>query len=323
MGKKRAVCWLAMSLVLLSLSAACIRVNTLVGPNRLRGRVAYQIFNNVRSQLFIVHSDDRENPIRLTTSLSDDVLPRWSPDGKKVAFLSDREGAPGFFRLYQMNDDGTNVRELFDPVADPEGDLEFSWAPDGRHIALINSVTELRTDRRQLYIMDTQTLARQKVLTSLPNRFQPDWSPDGRTIALVSLNPGTNVSALQLLSYPELELQTVNLGSLRANFPRWAPDSKHLAFLAVPANGVLDAFQVFVADAITFETHQLTAIAGGYSSRDRSPGLRTASGSSSPPQVTMCSSRVFAIYLLLRKTERHSRVSPTTAMTNPLPTGRS
>lgn len=263
MGIQRAVCWLGVSVVLLSLGAACERVNTLVGPNRLRGRVAYQLFNNVRSQLFILHSDDRENPIRLTTSLSDDVLPRWSPDGKSIAFLSDREGVPGLFRLYQMKDDGTNVSGLFDPVADPEGDLEFSWAPDGRHIALINSVSGIRTDRRQLYILDTQTLARQRVLTALPNRYAPDWSPDGRTIALVSLNSGTNVSTLQLLSYPELDLQTVDLGGLRANFPRWAPDSRHLAFLAIPAGGALNAFQVFVADATTYQTRQLTAIEGG------------------------------------------------------------
>lgn len=263
MGIQRKVGWLALSVIFLSLGAACERVNTLVGPNRQRGRVAYQIFNNVRSQLFVLQSDDRENPIRLTTTLSDDVFPRWSPDGKTIAFLSDREGVPGLFRLYQMNDDGTSVRELFDPVADPEGDLEFSWAPDGRHIALINSVSGVRTDRRQLYILDTRTLARQRVLTALPNRYAPDWAPDGNTIALVSLNSGTNVSTLQLLSYPELELRTADLGGLQANFPRWAPDSRHLAFLAIPAGGALDEFQVFVADAMTFETRQLTAIEGG------------------------------------------------------------
>ena len=51
----------------------------------------------------------------------DDVLPAWSPDGKKIAFVSGRDGNN---EIYVMNADGTGVTRL---TKDPGEDLDPTW----------------------------------------------------------------------------------------------------------------------------------------------------------------------------------------------------
>lgn len=253
--------WIGLpALVALLLGSGCERDRSLVGPSRLRGRIVYNAIQNFTSQIQVIFPDDPANPRRLIDSRTDDVAPRWSPDGSQIAFLSDREGAPGFFRLYVMNADGSNIRELFDPVVDPEGDLEFSWAPDGRHIALINRVRPPRTDRRQLFILNVETLERQLIAPSLPDRFSPDWSPDGARIAFVSDSP-TTAPTLNLITYPDLVIRVINVDLGRMNFPRWSPDGHALAFVGAPDDNT--PYQLFMAEGPVFTVRQISHIEGG------------------------------------------------------------
>ncbi len=252
----------ALTLILILLIClVCERSQDPVGPTRLRGRIVYTEIVNFVFQLFVMQPNDPHNSYRLLNSLTDDLAPRWSPDGTKIAFLSDREGVPGFFRLYMVDDDGTNVHGLFDTVIHPEGDLEFSWAPDGKHIALINKIRGFRNDRRQLFILDVQTLVRQRVADALPNRFVPDWSPDGARIAFLSASLNRPGADLSLLSFPGLQLSTVDVGINRINFPRWSPDGQRLAFVGTPDDTT--NFQLYVAEGIALVPRQVTFIEGG------------------------------------------------------------
>jgi TolB protein len=67
--------------------------------------------------------------VRLTNDPAVDFGPRWSPDGTKVAFVSDRDGSPlidGTLEIYVMNADGTGVKRLtYDSAADA------AWSPAG------------------------------------------------------------------------------------------------------------------------------------------------------------------------------------------------
>lgn len=245
------------------IGAGCERVNTPVGPTKLRGRIVFYAFDlNTISQLFIVFPDDPSSARYIVNTGTADLAPRWSPDGTQIAFVSDREGSPGLFRLYVMDADGRNVRGLFDPFRHPEGDLEFAWSPDGKKIALVNRVTGFRNNRRSLYIVNVETLDRQLVARSLPNRFSPDWSPDGSRIAFISNDPRNGSVDLHIMSYPDLTLQTLNTSLRRTNFPRWSPDGKNLAFTAVPDPSSLES-QIFIADSATFNITQVTHIEGG------------------------------------------------------------
>ena len=61
-----------------------------------------------------------------------DAAGKYSPDGRRVAFFSDREGNP---RLYSIAADGTDLR----PLTTDSTSYELAWSPDGRQIAFYSN----------------------------------------------------------------------------------------------------------------------------------------------------------------------------------------
>jgi hypothetical protein len=75
------------------------------------------------------HFDDLQ---QLTVSPGLDIDPDWSPDGKNIAFASDREEEAGF-QIYVMNADGSDQKRL--GQVQPGENSHPSWSPDGSQIA--------------------------------------------------------------------------------------------------------------------------------------------------------------------------------------------
>src|SRR5262249_53563144 len=69
------------------------------------------------------------SPQQLITSDKNDFSPRWSADGKSLAFLSTREGAPQIYVADAANPNGSNPRKV---TSAPEGVSEFIWSPNGK-----------------------------------------------------------------------------------------------------------------------------------------------------------------------------------------------
>ncbi len=68
------------------------------------------------------------------TSAKNDDTPRWSRDGRQIAFLSTRDGAP---QIFVAASDGSDPRKV---TSVPEGVAEFIWSPDGKHFAFVTDV---------------------------------------------------------------------------------------------------------------------------------------------------------------------------------------
>ena len=84
------------------------------------------------SKEIYVMDDDGGNQRRLTNSPEkDDVYPSWSPDGKYIAFSSERDGNFDIFDIYVMDADGGNLQNL---TNNPWADDMPSWSPDGTRI---------------------------------------------------------------------------------------------------------------------------------------------------------------------------------------------
>lgn len=95
-------------------------------------------------EIHVVAIDESEL-VRLTNDDAEDVLPLWSPDGKQIAFLSNREGS---FDLYVMNADGTNVKRTVQLEIEHETDLidhDYYWLPDGQHMLYDDRLITLET----------------------------------------------------------------------------------------------------------------------------------------------------------------------------------
>jgi len=105
-----------------------------------------------------------------------DAAGRWSPDGSKIAFYSDRDGN---LEIYVMDADGGNPLRL---TNDPGMDMDPAWSPDGTKIAF----TSNRDGDFEIYVMNADG----SNLTRLTDHSGMDmdvaWSPDGTLIAFAS-----------------------------------------------------------------------------------------------------------------------------------------
>ncbi|MBW3656576.1 MAG: hypothetical protein KY444_10760, partial [Gemmatimonadetes bacterium] len=127
------------------------------------------------TELVLVDADGR-NPRPLTGD-DPDVrwsMPRWSPDGSRIAASRWRTG--GLFDVVVMDTAGRVVREV---TADRALDLHPAWSPDGRYVVFSSD----RTGISNLYAYDLQAGRLMQVSNLLSGGFQPDVSPDGRWIA--------------------------------------------------------------------------------------------------------------------------------------------
>src|SRR5437764_229356 len=110
----------------------------------------------------------------LTDGKANDGDPAWSPGGRRIAFVSARDGPPN---VYVMDADGKNVVQC-STAENANGNVFPAWSPDGKRIAfgdLVEGVLQVR-------VCDGDGKNAQ-TLTSGNTSCFPAWSPDGKKIA--------------------------------------------------------------------------------------------------------------------------------------------
>ena len=155
---------------------------------------------------------------RLTRHFNIDTSPTWSPDGKKIAFTSDRSGT-GSPQIYIMDaekgDKGKVTRISFGSSYNDNP----AWSPDGDKIAY----TSRQGRKFQISVYDLNTHKSQIVTSSLGSSEQPSWSPDGRFLVFRKrTNSGFNIFILRLGSKAVRQLTF----SGKSHSPSWSPYSK-------------------------------------------------------------------------------------------------
>jgi len=137
-------------------------------------------------------------------------LPAVSPDGSRIAFVSDRGGSP---QIYLMRADGSDIRRVTF-----EGSYNTSpgWSPTGDRI-----VFSCRRGKNQICIVKPDGSALTQ-LTESGNNEDPSFSPDGRFITFSSDRDGKK--GIYIMRANGEAQKKVSPQGLRSNAPAWSPN---------------------------------------------------------------------------------------------------
>jgi dipeptidyl aminopeptidase/acylaminoacyl peptidase len=215
------------------------------------------------------------DPVRLTTSNKRDTEPRWSPDSRRLAFISTRDDNKG--QIFLISPFGGEAQKLTDSKTAVQS---FAWSPDGRRIAYVAAEQpSADEDKRQkdkddtivvdqnykmsrIWVIDVETKKAVELVKGDYSASDPQWSPDGKTIAYVTVptpkaDDGgvTDIWAADVDSAKSRRL-TNNEGPDAS--PRWSPDGSKIAYLSRDEkNGLLGQVHLTIMAADGSGRHEL------------------------------------------------------------------
>jgi dipeptidyl aminopeptidase/acylaminoacyl peptidase len=210
------------------------------------------------------------DPVQLTqTPFASEWLPQWRPDGKAIAFLSDR-GEDEVTQIWLLPADGGEARQI---TKVKSGVSDFVWSPNGMQIAFVAEDDEPETAkdsrgkdkpkppivttryqfkedgrdyltkrRQHLYLVDIEN-GRVTLLTPGDyDEWLPSWSPDGKLLAFVSKrqgDPDRNMNFDVYVMAPAAGAQPRRVSTFEGtdvdpyweSRPEWSPDSGKLLWL--------------------------------------------------------------------------------------------
>lgn len=147
-------------------------------------RIAYitavGLGNNTTYSLIVADSDGF-NPQVVARSRESLLSPHWSPDGKKIAYVSFESGNSAIY----VQDITTGQRQLVS--ARPRGiNSAPAWSPDGSKLAISLSYS----GNPEIYVMDVASRQETRLTKTLSINTEPVWSPDGQSIYFTSDRSG-------------------------------------------------------------------------------------------------------------------------------------
>ncbi|MFL5758740.1 MAG: alpha/beta fold hydrolase [Thermomicrobiales bacterium] len=224
---------------------------------------------------------DGSNARQLTFAGKRNGNPRWSPDGKIIAFTSDRAEKSGIFLLSVAGGDPREVTRHQQAIGD------LAWSPDGTQIAYVTNFdpdnpdeTPRKSDapprvrstrridykqdnrgylndtRQQIFVVDIATGQRRMLTTEPVDHNNPQWSPDGKTIAAKIPNSNGLHAQLGLTDVAAGETKLVGAPEGVVGCWGWSPDGSKILLAADDAQTW--QLDLFLYDVASGELRRLT-----------------------------------------------------------------
>ncbi len=185
---------------------------------------------------------DGTNMVRLTDNNSNELHPKWSPDGSKIVFSSDKFGN---YDIFIMNSDGSGQRRL---TSDPEYDSMPTWSPDGLKIAFTTSRHKTLDNKNinQIYIINSDGSGEENICNVEASSVWPHWSAfNNRITFLRRVNRNREIYSMNCdgSSMTRLTFNNTGVYELRneEECPVWSPDGTRIAF-SVTSNSQWEVF---------------------------------------------------------------------------------
>lgn len=247
-----------------------------------------------KPQLWLLNADGGEG-WQVTTARDGIVAYSWSPDGKRLAYITpdtltreaearlrrrdDPKVYEGDIRLNHLWVIDVETRKATKITSGPFTVRSAgSWSPDGARIAFDASPTTLiRDERRDAYVVDVTSKQLDAITTLHDVESTPQFSPDGRTLAY-TINPHDwkpNKDGIMPRTIRNAHLVTFDVASRKVTdhasaafdvspgAARWSPDGKHLWFTA--SDRVYQSLYDYAIDTKTYKKMTTDVVVGGAS----------------------------------------------------------
>jgi len=196
-------------------------------------RIAYSWNRTGRWEVYTLALHDPAHPQQVTTGPGAKFNPRWSPDGRSLAYVLDLDGGENY-DLYRYDLDTDRHTNLTPNTAYAHGS-NHAWSPDGKQLAIPSD----KTERFDTYLIPSAGGPARRVLSVPFPDWDVRWSPDGRHLAIVveakAQDCWTYVVPLAEALEAPLPAGSAPVISLAgqpicAKGAKWSPDGKRLAF---------------------------------------------------------------------------------------------
>jgi Tol biopolymer transport system component/C-terminal processing protease CtpA/Prc len=177
----------------------------------------------IRGEVFAASATDGGDAARVSTSAAEEYQVDWSPDSRRLAYVSDRDGIPHLF-VYDFN---TNTESQLTRDAADDSSPDFS--PDGKSLAFLRGAKELRVmdlaDRKERVVV-SGVFERPPIISDRPFT----WSPDSKWLAYVPVGESQfkNVNLVQVENGTGKPASF--LANVFSNTLSWSPDGTFILF---------------------------------------------------------------------------------------------
>ena len=164
----------------------------------------------------------------LTRHPSRDSRPAWSPDGRWIAFISNRAGNSD---IYRMDVNGKQLMRLTN-----QGDSgRPAWSPDSQWIAFDSHIGVDHgaglLGRHFISVMTADGRKLRNLIENVSLWGKCTWSPDGKQIAFTAATPiGIDIFVIELTGKNLRNLTQLDVPAI-ADSPAWSPDGKWIAYI--------------------------------------------------------------------------------------------